>query len=176
MTPHSPSPQETLAAYVEGDLDSAARDSLEPPQPTEAEWNAMRKAVHRGILQTPIARNWWLRAGVYFAGGIAAAVAAIVLVGMLAKLGPKPEPPVPVNLESPDEFAVLPMATDDDVEIERIAGSGYILLVGDAPLALAGEDDVQIEEAEPHPAWPGGSPKMILAPGDAPMIFAAKSR
>ena len=72
------------------------------------------------------------------------------------------------------EYEVLPLATD--VDIERAAGNSHDFLLGHEPLALAGEDDIQLEEAEPHPAWPGGSPKMTTAPGDVPMIFAARLR
>ena len=81
-------------------------------------------------------------------------------------------------LTAPDdplaEYAVLPLATD--VDIERAAGNSHDFLLGSEPLALAGEDDIQLEEAEPHPAWPGGAPKMTTAPGDLPMIFAARLR
>jgi hypothetical protein len=80
-----------------------------------------------------------------------------------------------------DGMAVLPMASDDDVILERVpdTGTGW-LPVGRHPfsglMVLASAEEVQLEEVEPSPVWPVGGPKMTTAPGDAPMIFAAKLR
>ncbi|HEV3437018.1 MAG TPA: hypothetical protein VG122_06650 [Gemmata sp.] len=87
--------------------------------------------------------------------------------------------------DSPDllaAFAVLPMSTDDDVILDRVPGlCDGCLPIGRHPvpgmLMLASVDDVHLEEVNPSPAWPtSGGPKMTTAPGDAPMIFAAKPR
>jgi hypothetical protein len=78
-------------------------------------------------------------------------------------------------------MAVLPIAANDDVVLERVPAfhTGW-LPVGHHPLpgavALASEDDLLIEEVAPSTIWPTGSPKMTTAPGDAPMIYAAKLR
>jgi hypothetical protein len=79
-------------------------------------------------------------------------------------------------------FAVLPMATDDDVVLERVPATrtGW-LPVGRHPmpsvLVLASVEEVDLEDVEPSPAWPPpGGPKMITAPGDSPMIFAVRRR
>jgi anti-sigma factor RsiW len=78
-------------------------------------------------------------------------------------------------------FAVLPMAGDDDVVLARVPDTrtGW-LPVGRHPLAgflvLATVEEVHLEEVDPSPAWPTGGPRMTTAPGDAPMIFAAKPR
>ena len=57
---------------------------VEPPLPSESAWNSVREAVHRGIESppmpaTPRRHNWWVRKGSYFAGGIAAAIALVLL-------------------------------------------------------------------------------------------------
>ena len=153
---------------------------VEPPLPAEAAWNAVREAVHRGIESPPMPaaprrRNWWVRNGSYFAGGIAAAIALVLLASWFYPNGPEKIETVSTALDDPlAEYEVLPLATD--VDIERAVGNSHDFLLGHEPLALAGEDDIQLEEAEPHPAWPGGSPKMTTAPGDVPMIFAARLR
>lgn len=170
---------------------------VEPPLPTEAAWAAVRElvadAVHSPV--TPAARpesGWWRRTGFYFSGGVAAIVAASLLLALMQHLfvppppRPNAEPVIVAGPPTPGDdplagIAVLPMANADDVDIHRVAGGGGGWLpVGEpplaGPLALAGEEDVQLEEAEPHPAWPGGTPRMVTAPGDAAMIFAAGPR
>jgi hypothetical protein len=78
-------------------------------------------------------------------------------------------------------MAVLAMATDDDVILDRVPEfpAGW-LPVGRHPLqgimTLATEEELLLAELGPSAAWPGGTPKMTTAPGDAPMIYAAKLR
>jgi hypothetical protein len=89
--------------------------------------------------------------------------------------------PAPRSLDPLAAFAVLPMATDDDVILDRVPNlqTGW-LPVGRHPLPglliLATEDEVHLAGVAPSPAWPTGGPKMTTAPGDAPMIYAAKLR
>jgi anti-sigma factor RsiW len=171
---------------------------VEPPLPTEATWAAVRElvadAVHSPVTPAaPAEPGWWRRTGFYFGGGVAALVAASLLFALIGHLFFPPPPPVPASapeiasgsfIEGDDPLAgiaVLPMATTDGLDIHRVAGNGGGWLpIGEpplaGPLALAGEEDVQLEEAEPHPAWPGGTPRMVTAPGDAAMIFAAGPR
>lgn len=171
-------PDEILSDYANGIPDVLTREALEPPPPGGRSWDAVNRAIHRGIVSGTVRPRThgtlsWLRRGLLTAGGIAA---AIVISLILSAGREEPTPALPVSENERDEVAVLPLASEEDVIIERIAGSGNGLIVGDAPLALAGEDDIRIEGTEPHPAWPGGSPRTITAPGDAPMIFAAKGR
>jgi hypothetical protein len=60
------------------------------------------------------------------------------------------------------------------------AGAGGWLPVGgvplSGPLALATADDVELEEAEDHPAWPAGGPRVVLGPADAPVLFPDPAR
>jgi hypothetical protein len=96
-----------------------------------------------------------------------------------------PTPPIVTPSPEPDPLAaiaILPMPTDDDVILDRVpALRGGRLPIGRHPvpgmLTLASVADVRLEEVSPSLAWPtNGEPKMITAPGDAPMIFAAKPR
>lgn len=100
------------------------------------------------------------------------------------EVGPAPR----TIADSPDKsdplaaVAVLPMSNDDDVVLDRVPEfRGGWLPIGRHPvpgtLTLATVDDVHLEEVSPSPAWPtNGGPKMTTAPGDAPIIFAAKPR
>jgi len=159
----------------------------EPPLPSESQWHRVCQAIRAGIDSPPTpARSretgGGLRAATCFAAGVAAVLAAVVIADVAQIPGHSSDSPIARETpnERPSEFAVLPMATDADVDVEgRVIGAidGW-LPVGDAleSLTLAREDDVDLEEGKPHSAWPGGTPRMITAPGDAPMIFAARSR
>jgi hypothetical protein len=109
------------------------------------------------------------------------------ITGLVCQQDPcVPVAPEPHSLDKSadplSEFAVLPMPTEDDVVLDRIPSCcGGWLPIGRHPitgtLELASADDVFLEEVTPCPAWSTHSaPKMTPAPGDAPMIFAAKPR
>jgi len=158
----------------------------EPPLPSEDAWAAVRDNIAAGLTTppTPAVRRepaWRRRTAVYFAGGVAAAVAAFVIVPLLAPKQVVVPVPTPFVQNDPlAGLAVLALAGEDDVDVHRTAGTGagWLPVGGPLPgaLVLAGEADVDVEEAEPHPAWPAGGPKTTTAPGDAPMIFAATRR
>lgn len=244
-TPANPDPANVppawLAAYADGELDTAARaaverwltdhpealdelhsqralspanvalwDRAEPPAPSAEAWAAVRRGIDAGLnppAPVPAGSRWRVFAGLAAAGTVAAAV--WVAVGLLA---PKPAPvlapvevvkrqlpPVPdvapipraagpasapAPRTVPDPLAgidVLPMASDDDVVLDRVphTGAGW-LPVGRHPLpdslVFATVEDVHLEGVDPSPAWPAGGPKMTTAPGDTPMLFAAKRR
>jgi hypothetical protein len=92
--------------------------------------------------------------------------------------------PVP---HSPDadplaSIAVLPIPTDDEVTLDRVPvlHEGW-LPVGQHPvpgmLILATVEELYLEDSGPiSGGTTNGGPKMTNAPGDAPMIFAAKQR
>lgn len=162
----------------------------EPPLPTEDTWATILDAVAVAATApaTPAAKreaNWWRRTGAYFAGGVAAAVAVVGFVAVGAVFFPQHREPL-VYLETvapADPLAghdVLAVATEADVDVHRVVGggAGWLPVGGPLPgaLVLATEDDVDVDEAEPHPAWPTGGPRTTTAPGDAPMIYAANRR
>jgi hypothetical protein len=161
--------------------------NAEPPAPSEEAWAAIRRSVEdeTGAPRVPPAVRWD-RAAVWVVGAMAAAAA--VLVAWWATLGPDPPRPRPEpgrpqpevagpGRPGPDaEVAALPIASDDDVELLRVPGGELAwLVVGAHPvpdaLVLAGPDDVEVTDIDPDD-WPEGGPKMVTAPGDAPMIFA----
>ena len=168
--------------------------NAEPPAPTEEAWAEVRNAVEEetrarpAVPAAPPARRWkWAVIGV--AAG-SAAVAAVLLAERLT-FPPNPVPPrggpsqpevvkpAPAVAPPPVEVAALPVADDDDVELLRVPGDTAWLVVGRHPLpgvlVLAGPDDVEVTDLDPDD-WPDGGPKMVTAPGDAPMIFASKAR
>ena len=90
-----------------------------------------------------------------------------------AKATPVAPAPHEVHPDPLAEFAVLPMASAEEVVLHRVPGDG-LLPVGAHPLAgaisLATVAEVELDD--PDEAWPN----LTAAPGSAPMIFAAKPR
>jgi hypothetical protein len=179
---------------------------VEPPEPSPVVWASVRRGIEEVLTApaaAPASRGHWRAAGMAFCGLLTAGVAAAV--AWVAFTAPPPEPTEPVDVvqlppivateiapfpravvpsplqEPVAGFAVLPMASDDDVVLERVpeTRTGW-LPVGELPfsgsLVLASVEEVHLEEVEPSPAWPTGAPRMTTAPGDTPMIFAAKPR
>ncbi|HET6574753.1 MAG TPA: hypothetical protein VFG68_14205 [Fimbriiglobus sp.] len=166
--------------------------AVAPPQPDEATWEAVRRAVADRLtpaeVDTP-APTWGDRAWFAAAAGVALAVLAAWLA--FGRLGPPDkatEPPVvqstPTPREAGDplaEFAVLELAGPDDVLIEAVSGDvpagGY---AADSPacdpMPLAGPDDVTLVGVRPGPRDLRPSCGLCPKPGDAPMIYAAGPR
>jgi hypothetical protein len=175
--------------------------AVEPPEPSVTSWANARREIELeldGSNRRPLGRGrnpWagWVAACLAI-GGAAAAVAYVSTASNVEPLSgedqthvnrmcrleaPTEIAPFPHTVSPPDplaEFAVLPMATDDDVALDRVPdfGEGW-LPVGQHPVpgivALAMVEDLVLEEAQAS----SGS-KMTNAPGDAPMIYAAKIR
>lgn len=181
-------------------------ERAEPPEPSASAWAKVRDEIEDRLAPVDrVPSRWrvatWALAGLATAG-VAAAVAWVAL-GPVAPQPRKNEPrvvevtqgyevaphprevaalaPAPRSADPLAGVAVLPLATDDDVILHRVPDfpAGW-LPVGLHPvvgvLALATEEEFQLEEVAPNPAWPTGGPKMITAPGDAPIIYAAKLR
>lgn len=179
----------------------AVWDAADPPPPTDAAWAGVRRAVERAVFAEPAVgelttgRNW-RRTGTWLAGGLAAAIAAAVAWFMLWPANPaaQPVPPAAPGGPRPNEIAavpepanplagiaVLPIATDNDVDIQRVTGTGRGWLTAGSPplpgrMVLAGPDDVTLEELDPNQPWPAGGPDLTPSPGATPMIFAPKPR
>jgi hypothetical protein len=180
-----------LTAYANGD--PGAVRAAAPREPSDAEWEAARQRIHARLdaAGDPAAATSRWRTGAWLAGvGVLTAAAAAVAWAAITLNSPKVQntpagpaqapgadvaaaPPHRPDHEAIAEFAVLPMAADDDVILHRVPGDG-MLPVGRHPLegaiSLAGAQDVDLDDA--NRAWPSVTP----APGDIPMIFATKPR
>jgi anti-sigma factor RsiW len=178
-------------------------EAVEPVQPGAGHWATVRERIAREVASAPRVKSHatrrfgWLR-GIIAAGGAAAAVAWLAI----ALTAPNPQPdrpaagaqasaphssaelaPAPRTLNNPiGDYAVIPLAAEEDVVLDRVPDlQGGWLPIGQHPvpgvLTLATEDDVLLEDVSPNPAWPvDAGPRMTMTPGDAPMIYAAKSR
>jgi hypothetical protein len=165
MTP-APDNDDALAAYLAGDR--RAVRAAAPPEPTEAEWDALRGRVAARLPRRP--RRWPARV----------LVAAAALVALGAALWPvRPGAPAVAHRPAPvppadplAEFDVLPIVSAEEVVLYRVPGAGAVP-VGAPPLSgelvLATVDDVEF--TAPHDLWP----QALTGAGDAPMLFA-KSR
>ena len=184
-------------------------DRAEPPEPSSRQWAAVRGAIENQLIPSVPPRGRWQNAAWTLAAlataGVAAAVAWVAF-GPAAhpprkgdtkgpefaeavrgpELAPAPREvaavaPAPHSADPLDAFAVLPIATDIDVVLERVPEfhAGW-LPIGQHPvpglLSLATQEEILLAEVAPSAAWPTGGPKMTNAPGDAPMIFAPKTR
>lgn len=182
MKPAPPDDPNPLTAYIAGA--PGAAEAARPPEPTDAQWDAARRAIHARLQNAPApARdggNWRRRAlvaGVAALATVAAALAWFALAPVAVKNDVaelRPVPPAPdVQPDPLAEFAVLPIAGAEEVELRRVPGVG-MLPVGADPLpdvlVLATAREVELDD--PDSSWPVVAP----APGDAPMIFAAKPR
>jgi hypothetical protein len=181
-------------------------ERAEPPEPTPGGWEAVRRGIADALdpsHPSPPTRGRWRNAAWVLGGVVAAGVAAAVAWVAFGPDAPAPQAPAPgltaklprvapevapaprdVSDEPPvlvPGFAVLPIATDDEVILERVPDLGVgFLPIGRHPLPpvliLATVSEVEVEDADPSPLWGNGLPKMTNAPGDIPMIFATKPR
>jgi hypothetical protein len=188
MTPSPPSDdRDPASAYA--DVDPDAVRAARPPEPSEAAWEEMRLGIHERLAASRAPRNV-RRVAVWAAAGVGAALAtAAAVIALIVFRNPPVEPPpsapdvartVPVaplpHEVQPDplaEFAVLPMASSDEVVLHRVPGDGF-LPIGEHPLPgmllLATSSEVELDD--PNDAWPNAT----SSPDRAPMIFAAKPR
>ena len=178
-------------------------ERADPPRPSEGKWSGCLRAVEH-LLAAPTASPRW-RAGVWSVAGLAAMGAAAAVAWVAFGPATQPPPPderkpaelvqnlprAPLPREAPltvaasadplADILVLEIAGDDDVVLDRVPDfpAGW-LPVGRHPLqdvlTLASEEELLLAELGPSAAWPTGAPRMTTAPGDAPMIYAAKLR
>ena len=154
----------------------------DPPLPGEDVWAAVANAVAAATLPehstSRRARRWF---GI--AIGTAIGVAACLFVASQVFLSTPASAPEPVTQRDDplSGFAVLPVAADDDVDLNRVTGNGAGWLpVGVPPLPgrmiLAEVGDIDLEATKPAETWPPDMPPITPRPGDAPMIFATNPR
>lgn len=167
-----------------------------PPRPTSEAWDAVCDGIALSLAATRLAEPD--RTGVASSARVRRAVAAAAysltacvvlfpLIGLYVIYPRHPQSVAEGRHRPPAEdplagIPVLLIATDADVDVHRVdgAGAGGWLPVGGmpltGPLALATGDDVELEEAEEHPAWPMGGPRMRRDPADAPLLFPNANR
>ena len=143
-------------------------DIVEPPVPSDDDWDRTSQMIS---IMLPRPRRRWPKV---VAATLAACAAAVVAVIMMVPDAPpavaRIDPPKAVAAADPlAEFAVLPMATRDDVMVSAVRGNAESGLVSvrsplSDVLALATTDDVEIDAA-------GGAE---LAGGDAAMMIWPK--
>ena len=144
MTPPDP------ARYADGSLDPTTRRALDPAPPTRAEWK--RVSDHIALRVLPCARPAGQR-GRRIAAALALAACAVFAIlvweGRKAPAPSNPTPELAAAQPRPDplaEFAVLPVASDDEMRIATLRGdwgTGLVVglhpLEGELQLATAGE-------------------------------------
>jgi anti-sigma factor RsiW len=142
-------------------------DSVEPPVPSDDDWNRTSQAI---AVLMPQKRRWPKVVG----ASLAACAVAVVMVVLLMPNAPREitkleQPKVVAPVDPLAEFAVLPIATPDDVMVSAVRGNAASGLVSvrsplSEALALATTEDVEIDDA--------GSGE--LAGGDAAMMIWPK--
>jgi hypothetical protein len=188
MTPASqPNPnRDPLSGYIAGDAN--AIEAARPSEPTEAQWHTASAQIQQRLKFAEPARHTPRHRNIARIAALAAAV-AIAVAGVAgwfvfqsqtrdvaqapAPAKPEPNTRTPVTPDPLADFAVLPIASAEEVDLQRIPGAG-VLPVGDDPFAggfaLAKTDELELEDT--NPAWS----QVTISPGDAPMIFATKPR
>lgn len=163
----------------------------EPPLPSEDIWAVMRERIADVLLGEPVVQPELARHRLTWIAAACAIAASLLVAWFAFRTAPEPAnpvekevvlvPPIISHDDSLAEYAVLPIASAVEVDVQRVMGDpGNMFAVGepplDGPLVLATEDEVEVETVEEHPAWPGGVPVTVPTPGDAPMIFAPRPR
>lgn len=200
-----PEAREAAEAQRELAANSPLWEQTAPREPSEAAWAVVRRGIDAGLTPAVPAPPKHRRvAGWVLAGLSTAGIAAAALWFALGPTAPPPPPrPVEKPVEvakadgpevgpeprvvyrelapTPNEVVSFPIASDDEVVLHRVPELVEAWLpVGQHPLtgaiSLAAEVDFQLAELAPSSVWPPGGPRMTIAPGDAPMIYAAKLR
>jgi hypothetical protein len=163
--------------YADGPLDPATRRALAPDSPTRADWKRVSDGIAARVLPKHRSANWGRRA----VAGLAVAGCGLIAVLVWRGNGPAPRATLPDVVKiAPDvtdslaEFAVLPIATDDELQIATLRGDwGTGLVVGEHPLSgelrLATADEVTVERS------PAGT-EPTSDHGDLPMVFGLKGK
>ena len=191
--PTNPDPSpEQLAAFLDGELDPAARSRVEawlsvhpdaaaeidgqhrlarlwrdnpPPEPGPGAWAATLARVE-ARLPVPVQRPRRLPRALWLCAGAAAAVLAAVLVGRAFLPGtlPKVEKVDPLPVVEPGDVTIISMDARD-------AGALVVAVPPiQQPLLVAGQDDVSVMDMEPY--WKDDGQVPQIGEGEVPMITA----
>lgn len=170
------SPEPDPLRYADGCPDRATRRALAPPPPSEEDWKRVSDVIALRVMP----KNRTVRWVPWFAASAAVLVCATLAVYLFGRpaIQPRPIPEVTKSATIPDDpladFAVLPIATDDEVRIALIRGDwDGSLVTGVHPLPdelrLATADEVFLERV---PAVMDAVPDF----GDAPMVFGVRGK
>jgi anti-sigma factor RsiW len=140
-------------------------ESVEPPEPSETDWLPTTQAI--SVLASRNRKRWTYA----FAGSLAACAMAVVGVAWFMPGAPavarKAAPPKAVAVVDPlAEYAVLPVATPDDVMVNAVRGprdTGFLVVRSPLQdvLALATPDDIEIENPGSGEVTDGDSAMMV---------------
>ena len=186
-----PSPEE-LAAFLDGELDGAARSHVEawlssspdaaaeidgqqrlarlwrdnpPPEPSAGAWAATLTRIE-ARLPVPVRRPRRLPRVLWLCVGAAAAVLAVVVVGRAFLPGalPRVEKVDPLPVVEPGDVTIISMdARDADALVVAVPPI-------QPPLLAAGQDDVSVMDMEPY--WKDEGQVPQIGEGEVPMITA----
>jgi len=158
-----------LSAYAEGQPTPGERRAIEPPQPCERDWEALRLRLSDECVPKLPAR----RAGkwpMWIAGSLALAICLVVAVANMPKV-PKPleaiAPSAPFDPLA--EYAVLPIAMPEDFQLLAVREPRDLTVltckdpIGDRMNLVASHEISIAEAAVKDPLW--------NAPNRAPMVF-----
>ena len=202
LADHPEARGELNAQRAASPANNALWERADPPEPSAGAWVVRHRAV-QVQLAAPVSTHY-RRAGIWAIAGLAAAGVAAAMAWVAFGPATSSTPPVDTKpselardlprapfpreggfaLRSDDllaGMAVLPMATDDEVVLDRVPDfpTGW-LPIGRHPLqgvmALASEQELLLAELGPSAIRPTGPPKMTTAPGDAPMLFSPRLR
>jgi anti-sigma factor RsiW len=138
-------------------------NDVEPPAPSEAAWLRATHAI--AVLRIRNRKRWpHLLAGSLAACAVAATVGAWLKPGAPGVAGNAA--PTVVEVDPLAEYAVLPVASADDVMVSAVRGSrdsGFVVVKSPLVevLALATPDDVEIENPGSGEVTDGDSAMMV---------------
>jgi len=176
MNEFAPDPDDDVTPAGDGGADPVGPDLREvfeltrPAEPSRPAWERVQAAVSASVPRRSPARRlvgWAVAAGVLLAVGAVA-------------WWPGAGNPVPdaTGDDGPDvaaEFAVLPVASEEDVDVHRVRLGGWALAVGTSPIpekiTWAGKGDVRVASSVPDDF--GSEPKMGTT--GPPVIWADDS-
>jgi hypothetical protein len=166
--------------YADGKPDRATRRALAPPTPSDADWKRVSDGIALRVLPKGRGSARWVPLLAGAAAILLCMAGGIYLFGRGSPQTPPRSGPFEVVKVQPvvddplAEFAVLPVATDDEVRIALIRGdwdgslvAGVHPLPGDLRIATA--DEVFIERV---PDVMDAVPDF----GGAPMVFGVRGK
>ncbi len=151
-------------------------DLTRPQEPTASEWDRVNQIVG---LSLPQPGSSWPTVALSLAAGVMLAVGVTALWHIQGKPQPGPAMAREDADNSLDEYAELPLATEDDVEIHRIRGNGLkAAVIGKSQfsndIVWAGPKDIRIKSSIPDEIF-GSEPKMYGGDQNMPVIWADDS-